>query len=445
MTDPASTPAVSVIGGTSAAAPLVTGVVATLQALNPSLNPATPSLTAAQRRAIVASIKELITADENTFSNAELRSRGNADQPVERRRLIRPLAAAQAAAAPWLPDLPGYDVSLGFSEAVTPNDTPDAAQPLALGGFAMGTLLQLPGAASGPADEDWFAITLPELAGSSPVRARLELTFPASFGGLGLEGDGVHLLSRGSLGSEQILTYAVVAEAGTTVPFVARAGLGDDNVYRVTWVDAEPALPTVTLLSPPDAATVCADAPVNLVANATFPLSPSVVVPASALSWTAGSTSLGGGYEQLATFGAGTHSVTVTAYGAEAAADSVTFTAVDCAGEPPAVVILSPEAAVSELFYAGYDEALGLWYADVLAQGQGTDPEDGILPGSALTWYTDRTDLQAAELGSGTGPTLRLYGDDCFGVTHTVRLEGLDSDGNPAAPRTVQIFIYTLC
>lgn len=69
----------------------------------------------------------------------------------------------------------------------------------------------------------------------------------------------------------------------------------------------------------------------------------------------------------------------------------------------------------------------------------------GSSPGIALTWYTDRTDLQAAELGSGTGPTLRLFGDDCFGVTHTVRLEGLDSDGNPAAPRTVPIFIYTLC
>ncbi len=440
--DPSSDLVWGTLGGTSAAAPFITGVVASMQALNPSLDPATATLTDAQRRAIVPSIKELLTAEANTLSNAELRTRGYSDQPEERRLLVDPLAAVRAAAAPTLPDLTGYDPTLNFSEAITPNDTESDALPLAIGVPATGTIVTIPasGTATPATDEDWFVATMPDLGGAAPGQLRIELAFPSGWGNLALAGDGLVLESRGT-----VTTYAAVAEAGTEVPFRVIAGAGEDNVYRVTVLDAEPALPVVEILEPVDASSVCANTPVTLRASATHPRFPSVAVPGSAIAWSSGGTSLGTGFTTTSSFALGEHTVTARAYGSAAAEASTTFDAIDCAGEPPTVTILSPTAPVPDAFYDGFDEALGLWYVDMAVAGSGTDPEDGALTGSSLGWRTDRTDLQDGDLGTGANPTLRLYGDDCFGVTHTVRLEAVDSDGNPAPARTFQIFIYTLC
>jgi hypothetical protein len=63
--------------------------------------------------------------------------------------------------------------------------------------------------------------------------------------------------------------------------------------------------------------------------------------------------------------------------------------------------------------------------------GQGHDPEDGILPDAALTWY-DGNDL----LGSGrllpVGPLAR--------GSHVITLQARDTDGNVAtATRIVRV------
>ncbi len=91
---------------------------------------------------------------------------------------------------------------------------------------------------------------------------------------------------------------------------------------------------------------------------------------------------------------------------------------------------MSPTTPVPNTIYDGYDDALRLWYVDLV--------------GTSLVWSTDRTDIQDPVLGTGTNPTLHLYSNDCFGVTHTIRREAVDSDGNPSSPQTFQVFIDTI-
>ncbi|MEM6926964.1 MAG: hypothetical protein AAF602_08560 [Myxococcota bacterium] len=108
---------------------------------------------------------------------------------------------------------------------------------------------------------------------------------------------------------------------------------------------------------------------------------------------------------------------------------------------PPTIEIFAPMDA-DEIVYDGYDEVLELWYADVTLRGEGTDPEDDVV--TDLVWTTDRSDLQSVDLGQGGELTVRLYGDDCFGTTHTLTLTGTDSAGNQVQAQ-VTIRIWTLC
>ncbi|MEO0604493.1 MAG: hypothetical protein AAF211_23870, partial [Myxococcota bacterium] len=108
---------------------------------------------------------------------------------------------------------------------------------------------------------------------------------------------------------------------------------------------------------------------------------------------------------------------------------------------PPTVEIIAPLDA-DEFLYDGFDDVVGLWYADVTLRGAGFDPEDDVV--ASLAWTTDRSDLQSAALGTGSELTVRLYGDDCFGTNHTLTLTGTDSAGNQVQA-VVTIRIWTLC
>lgn len=145
--DDMSSPLVSgSIGGTSAAAPFVTGVITVMMSVNPSLNPANPELNNSQRRAIVPRIREILATDEATLSNTELVAAGFTDQPAERRNIIDPLAVVGLAAAGRIPDIAamGYDRSLGFSEALGANDTEAAAVVIPFEDTLSGTILAIP-------------------------------------------------------------------------------------------------------------------------------------------------------------------------------------------------------------------------------------------------------------------------------------------------------------
>jgi hypothetical protein len=114
----------------------------------------------------------------------------------------------------------------------------------------------------------------------------------------------------------------------------------------------------------------------------------------------------------------------------------------------PVVEITTPaadiEASDMDYVYDGYDDTLALWYKDVLLAGSAIDAEDGTLGGSDVVWTTDRTDLQAAGLGTGSSLTVRLYSDECTGTWHEVALTATDSDGE-SRTATRRIFIWTLC
>jgi hypothetical protein len=115
---------------------------------------------------------------------------------------------------------------------------------------------------------------------------------------------------------------------------------------------------------------------------------------------------------------------------------------------PPVVEITTPVTDTGtdnlDYTYDGHDDALNLWYKDVLLEGSGTDAEDGSLSGGDLVWVTDRTDLQDAALGTGGSLTVRLYSDQCTGTWHDVTLTATDSDGESRTAMR-QIFIWTLC
>lgn len=114
-----------------------------------------------------------------------------------------------------------------------------------------------------------------------------------------------------------------------------------------------------------------------------------------------------------------------------------------CTDLPPSVAITTPSSDIDKV-YDGFDEGRGQWYADVQLVGNATDPEDGALTGGSLVWTTDQSGLQNAVLGTGTSLTVRLYSNECTGVTHTITLSATDSSGNTRTA-VVRIRIWTLC
>lgn len=114
-----------------------------------------------------------------------------------------------------------------------------------------------------------------------------------------------------------------------------------------------------------------------------------------------------------------------------------------CTNLPPSVAITTPSSDIDKV-YDGFDEGRGQWYADVQLVGNATDPEDGTLTGASLVWTTDQSGLQNAVLGTGTSLTVRLYSNECTGVTHTITLSATDSSGNTRTA-VVRIRIWTLC
>ena len=122
------------IGGTSAAAPFVTGIIAMMQAANPGLNPNTPGLTDDERRTIPSRIRDILrTTATPAASLPPPTGPADATEVGRRRNLVHAyglLRAAVAIARPAdrIPDASalGFDVGaaagdehLGFDEGAT--------------------------------------------------------------------------------------------------------------------------------------------------------------------------------------------------------------------------------------------------------------------------------------------------------------------------------------
>ncbi|MBK8251371.1 MAG: S8/S53 family peptidase [Polyangiaceae bacterium] len=229
-------------GGTSASAPYVTGIIAMMQAINPSLDPRTPGLTAAQKAAIPGRIRSILVG---TATPASALPTNPADPNVARRRnLVNAFAAVRAAAAGVIPDYDalGYDTSLGFDErnSAVRMDTVSTARTVRLdlpAQFA-GTILNLkaaPGSSGATfADVDMYSLVAPSSPGVyqggviqliQPAGARGELRINDLPGTLmGITPDGL----------EEVRAYTIPA-LFESQSFLCRVSgfMGSDSVYKL--------------------------------------------------------------------------------------------------------------------------------------------------------------------------------------------------------------------
>lgn len=229
---------------------------------------------------------------------------------------------------------------------------------------------------------------------------------------------------------------------GTQVVEAVVFDLGGNISYDTVTFEVTNALPEVTLIEPPGGSEFVTGEPVHLRANSTdLNEYPTFELPDSALVWSSSlDGALGQGHELTTTaLGAGSHTITVTAtddYGA-VATDSVLLDVIPGTDLGPVVTILTPPDDVDsgdpdwiDWQYDGVDPSVNMPYKDVLLVGSAEDPEDGTLGGTSLVWTTDRTDLQTAQLGTGTSIVARLYGDNPCSDSHTITLTATDSYGN---------------
>lgn len=155
---------------------------------------------------------------------------------------------------------------------------------------------------------------------------------------------------------------------------------------------------------------------------------------------------LGNGHEMTVNLSQGSHEICFIAQddGGAMAQDCVTIQVdPEPVDQPPAVSITSPATDVVvngpdwlDWQYDGYDYGAGMLYKDVYFVGTAIDPEDGALTGGSVVWTTDRTDLQSAQIGTGTSGTFRLHGTD-DSETHVITVTATDSYGHARTEQRV--------
>lgn len=444
--DPSAPHELMNFGATSAAAPYVTGVVAAMQAVNPTLDPA--RATPLQRATAVQRITDILHGPPGALDNAQLVALGYPDEPTRRPRLIHPFGAVLAAAAGHLPA--PLDPTLNFSELLAPDDTPASARPLALDTDVAGTILRL--STSQPQDEDWYAVQLPPLTdrafgvdvelswrgNEAPRLLNAAPLLPWAEGPEGISADGAHTR-----------TFHNVAAAGSTVRFAVTAETGKDVSYRLRVpTPTVPLVPTLAITEPvvPSGGTVCAG-PVRFAAVGTYAGSGLEVPDGAGWSWqvTAG-VGLAGSRTPYLSLPVGTVTVTVTVLGTSA---SATYTVVDCTARAD---ITLPSANLSQ--YANGTDASGP-YLSLSLQGRALNPTSGFALNSSnylFEWTSSRGDLQpgAPATGAqllGTGPNLpvKLYvpASDTQ-AQHVITLTVKDLSGNTLSTDSVLVTVQNL-
>lgn len=178
--------------------------------------------------------------------------------------------------------------------------------------------------------------------------------------------------------------------------------------------------------------TYFAHQPVTLEA---FVLDPDELIPQNGVQWRSNLDGvLGTGWSRDQMLSAGAHVLTVIATDGQGATgqDSVTITVQPGAGLP-SVQILQPGPGLSVT--PG---------TSITLRGAATDPEDGVLTGASLVWFSDRDGL----LGTGQTLNVVLSGPavPCNPeiVTHVVRLRATDSDGHVVEVR-IRISVGLVC
>lgn len=459
-TDPSSPRAQTSIGGTSAAAPYVAGVVAAMQAMNPDLDPRTYDpeadfgVSRELRRQIPGRILELLTDPANSFSNAELVALGYSDQPEERPLLVNPLLALQAAAAERgfsaffdLADA-GFDTSLNFREVLEDglDDTVADARAIEFSVTETGTILSIPaeGAAASREDVDWFTFTMPSHENPNRVfETTVTIAYPIdpNLDEVALQqtiGGSSRLISRG--GS---VAYRVVAAPSRQV-WIKLGSFSGDNVYKVTVDEPQVATPGVEIVQPIVDTELCGnDTDNELEAEALYSTFPGLAIPDGEIEWLLDGISLGTGRRISRRLPLGMHELSVRAFGDDSTGDTMTVNVIDCPGLPPIAKITSP-SHMDE--YISESDANG-GYLEVRLSALAYDQD----PGGTVTveWTTSLGDIQPGgeTLATGVNATVRLYtecGTNFGNAEHEIVLTVEDEDGNVDQDRVV-VVVRTLC
>lgn len=145
------------------------------------------------------------------------------------------------------------------------------------------------------------------------------------------------------------------------------------------------------------------------------------------------------------TLSLGSHTISfVGDDGMDTGTDTITITInADPADLPPDVVINSPANGAS-FVPDTFDAVRGMWYKEVKLDGEATDDHDGPLTGTSLVWTTSIDGGAPEVLGTGTNPTVRLYGPECFSNKHEITLTATDSTGN-SSEFTISVTVNVLC
>ena len=430
------------VGATSGAAPYVAGVIAAMQAVNPSLDPA--RATPAERAIAVARVRQLLV--DTAHSNATLAARGFTHDP-QRRNLVDPLAAVLAAAAGHQPDLRalGYDTTLNFSEADGDDDVEARARSLPFDTRVAGTLFSF---GPGTVDEDWYRIELPTAAGrvyGSDVTLRW---VGGDAPGLSTSSGAAPLrVSEGTEGVERVATYRVVRASGAAVSLKVSAGTGLDVPYKVAASTPVALTPIVTIEEPvlTPGQTLCANTPATFRASVRYPDS---ALTGARVTWSIdgvpqASTALATTFARPV----GTYTFTASEHGGS---DSLTVTFADCTA---VAHITSPATNVRR--YLDGNDATGP-YLEIAFAGRALDAAGAVINPSTLVfeWSTDRGDLQpggptsgAQTIGTGANPgTVRIYGATGSVLeAHIITLRVRASPGGPVlSTDTLRIEVQNL-
>lgn len=159
-------------------------------------------------------------------------------------------------------------------------------------------------------------------------------------------------------------------------------------------------------------------------------------IPDANVTWSSGIDGLlGTGENIIVSLSEGIHPITVTATDSLGLTgqDSITVNVQMAAGHPSALIISPP--ANDAFFSPG---------TLIAFEGQGTDPEDGTLAGSSLSWASDRDGF----LGTGNTLEIALSGPatPCHPetVSHTITLQVTDSDGHQAS-HSILVLVGLIC
>ena len=298
--DPGSPVVQESIGGTSAAAPYITGVIAAMQAVNPQLNPRTPGLTVTSKAGIVARIRKILTS--TAFSNSDLAALGYANQPSERRNLVNPLAAVEIAGIGIIPDTIGFDQSLNFNELLPDlsNDTVTTAKPIIANTPQTGTVLQIGSLAT--RDQDWFALQLPSRQQSTlnGVVYATELTnhyLGENLAPILIEPNlESSFLKSTQVGTDvyEVASYASVSgntpgtQLARDLTFAMTSGSHlQDYVYKINVSPPTQIFPTLTITDPSSIPVggFCQGDDVSFAVRAFYPNHPNLIVPQERIHW----------------------------------------------------------------------------------------------------------------------------------------------------------------